>query len=494
MIEALQLSVLEPSQPNVLIVEPRGWFKTSVLRGFTVWKHARKIFLKHNPYHRTVISSSTLGFSRTYIDGLSAVLRAGGWNGRLRDHFPTPFWRERTFNGPGSAMEDAINLAPRIDAPANPAIVEPSIFIGSLRRISTGFHADDAVCDDLNNDENVSTAFQREKVHRYYNLLYPIVSPVDTDGEPGHISMICTPWHDDDVRGRIIREEGAKKEADPSYVSPWRILEEGPFNDRGEARFEKRLSLERLEFLRGQMGVHEFSANYLCDPVGERGFVPPQCIRWKSLRTFPELRMKRFALDPNQHKEAKSAGCYAAIVQAGFDHFNHMYVSGAWGSRTWGAREIIEKLFELHDAFPDHQLLCEDAHMGHFHAAIQLEEARRSQESGRMIRLPIWYVPVDVKTSKYDRWQRIGTRFHNGTITLADEIEPLLKAEIKEELTRGQIARFNDFNDALALAEAGYRPVHTLPVGVRPSSPAPVKTGITYKEAFGEDLAEVWDG
>lgn len=494
-VELLQLSVLEPEKPNVMVIVPRGWYKTSIFRGFTVWKQARKIFLKGNPFHRIVIASATLALARTYLDGIAAVLRAGGLNGRLLDHFPERLWRERDFGKAGSKVVDSIYLAPRLGN-TTATIVEPSIFIGSLRRISTGFHADEALVDDINNAENVMTDFQRKKVQKYYNLLFPIVGTNDRDGEPSHISFIATPWHDDDVRGAIIREEAAQLRSDPQYESPWRIYQKNSLEPDGSAAWPSKYPLERLERLRVHMGPREFAANYLCDPVGDNEFVDERLIRWKSFSTFPALRLKRIAIDPNQHTEAKEMGCWAAVVACGFDQFNHMYVEGAWGSRTWGTHQIIQKLFELHDQFPDHTILCEDAHMGHFQGAVHLEEARRSQLSGKLVRLPIWYVPVDVRTSKYQRWQRIGTRFHNGTVTLADEIAPDIKAEIKDELVRGPVARFKDFNDALALAEAGFRPKYesdAIPPEEPPIDPnAPVV--LRMRDAWGDETSEVFDG
>ncbi len=496
MVTALQEAAEDEDRPNVLIVEPRGWFKTSILRGYVVWKQARKIFLKGNPFHRVVISSATLALTRGYLSGIGAVLRAGGLNGRLHDHFPDVFWRNRTYDTPGSDMEDGISTAARLEAPASAAIVEPSIFVGSIRRISTGYHADEAIIDDLNNLENVKTPYQRQQVHDYYALLYPIVNLVDRDNERGRFTMICTPWHDDDVRGRIVKGETDRQEADPSYRSPWILLQEGPLRSDGSARFERRLSLSHMAFLRTQMGVAQYSANILCDPLGKDGFVPENLLRWKSRETFPGLRFKRFALDPNQHKEAQAAGCYAALVQVGFDHFNQMYVVNAWGSRTWTTLDIITKLFDLHEAFPDHAILIEDAHMGHFQAAIQLEEARRSLASGRLVRLPVWYVPVDVKLSKYERWTRIQNRYLNGTVFMADEIEAETKIEMRTELVRGPVSRFKDFNDALALAEAGFVPLRTDAGAIvePPKAPEKGEHRMTYREAYGEEMEEVWDG
>ena len=136
----------------------------------------------------------------------------------------------------------------------------------------------------------------------------------------------------------------------------------------------------------------------------------------------------------------------------------------------------------------------EDSHMGYFRLAVQMEESRRSEIAGKPVRLRIHYVPIDNKSSKYEKWQKLRPRFARGSIVFNDAIAPSIKAEITNELVRGDAARFKDFLDALAMAETGIMPKTgrdgTL---VDVSGGAPEQTGgprlLTFKDVFGRRIA-----
>jgi hypothetical protein len=132
--------------------------------------------------------------------------------------------------------------------------------------------------------------------------------------------------------------------------------------------------------------------------------------------------------------------------------------------------------------------------MSHFDHAVRMEEMRRSEKEGRLIRLPINWVPLDYKASKYERWQKLHPRFTSRSIIFADSIPPSIKEEIKDELVRGEAARFKDFLDALALAETGFRPriaQDGKPVEIaRPAHP----NVLTFESALGATVRRLERG
>lgn len=447
----------DAEKPFAMLVVPRGCYKSSIARAAIVWKYLRRLYLDENPHHRIVIASSTLALGKVFLSGIEAVVKSGGLNQRIDTHY-CKLWKNRTMSVTGSKLEDGINFAPRCDAGEIASLVEPNVFIASMKRVSTGFHADEALIDDLNNRENVATDLQRAKTHDYWKLLFPIIGLQSAEGRPSRVMMLCTPWHDDDVRGMIVRKEEERAAADPKYVSPWTIIQQGSYYEDGTVFFPSKYPPKVLESLLEEMGPSWFSANFLCDPVGDDQFVSEEQIHWKDRESFPELKQIRICVDPNQHRDAHDLGCYAAIIVAGYDRFWHTWVLDVRGSREWGSQQFMNELFSLQEEYPSAMIYMEDSHMTHFQHAVMLEEALRSEKAGYPVRLRINYVPVDVKTQKYDRWQKLQPRFRNHAIHFSDRIAPALKAELKNELVRGRKARFVDFLDALAMTEQGYRP------------------------------------
>lgn len=493
MCNALQSAEERDDFPYTMLVVPRGSYKTSISRAAIPWKFYRRLYLQNNPYHRIMLSSANLSLARMTMGAVGNLMRYGGRGGRMNEDYGT-LWMNRTNDNPGSKVEDGMNIAPRIEAGELPTAVEPSIFIGSLRRVSTGFHADESLIDDLNNKENTSSPTQMAKTLDYWRLMFPILGTRDRDGKRPKITMTCTPWHDGDVRGTILREEAAKKVENPDYVSDWNTVILPAIDENGESFWPTKYPLDELDRLRSQMSVREFHANYLLDPVGNTGFANEEDIRWQRRESFPALRQGRITVDPSFHTEARDHSCFTAIVVSAFDRFAKMYVLDARGSRDWNAAKFMDEMFTLAEQYPDWPIFMEDSHMGYFRLAVQMEEARRSDIAGKPVRLRIHYVPIDVKASKYDRWEKLRPRFERGSIVFSDDIAPSIKAEIKNELVRGQAARFKDFLDAMAMAETGVMP-RTGRDGTlvdvtsgKPEEPGAARV-LTFKDVFGRRIA-----
>lgn len=457
MCAALQEAEENDEKPYSMLVVPRGFYKTSIVRAMIVWKFYRRVYLYDNPYHRIMISSANLSLSRMTVGAVANLMRYGGRGGRMNQDFGS-LWMNRTNENPGSKVEDGLNIAPRIERGEIPTAVEPSVFIGSLKRVSTGFHANEAIIDDLNNAENTSSPTQMAKTLDYWRLMVPILGTRDKDGKRPKITMSCTPWHDADVRGTILREEAAKKVENPDYESDWTFVVKPAVNEDGEPFWPTKYPVEELERIRSQMSVRSYHANYLLDPVGNTGFANEEDIRWHRRESFPALRQGRITVDPSFHTEARDHSCYSAIVASAFDRFAKMYVLDARGARDWTTQRFMEEMFRIAEEYPDWPIFMEDSHMGYFRLAVQMEEARRSDLAGKPVRLRIHYVPIDMKASKYERWEKLRPRFERGSIIFSDDIAPSIKAEITNELVRGQAARFKDFLDALAMAETGVMP------------------------------------
>jgi hypothetical protein len=485
--------------PYLMLDVPRGCYKTSISTAGAVWQYLRQVYLFDNPYHRIIYGANTLALGESFLTLIENILRAGGVDGLLTEDYG-PMWKtpDRE-NRKSSRQNDGLFLKPRMDRGEIASVREPNFFICSIGALPIGFHADGAILDDINNKKNVSTVEQLKKTHEFYRQVYPIINTTDRIGNPAHIWMNCTPWHDNDVRGMIVREEEERRLEDPDYDSPWRIVKATAHQEDGSLFFPTKLSEKELERLKTHMGT-EYWAAYEGSPVTKDSSIGEmEQIRYKPRDEFPGLKWARMFLDPNQHSDAKILGCYAALVLGGYDMYGKLWIWDMRGGRDWDTGRTISELYRAQEEFPSWPIFVEDEHMRHFDHAVNLEyvnRMHRAEEGGEPpTRLRLNYVPAPRGLSKYERWQgALKPRFQSASIFFAQEIAPSIKAELENEVTRGSASRFKDFLDALSGMETGVIPRYkqdgkgeVIPSPNRDSG-ATKHRAPTFEDAFGEDM------
>jgi hypothetical protein len=506
MCDELMQTLTMTETPHLMLDVPRGCYKTSIVISGAVLQWVRQWLLYDNPYHRIVYASSTLGLGHEFLQLVESVLRTGGLNGRIDEDFG-PLWKvSDESQRKTSRRKFGIVLKPRMDRGEIASVKEPNFFIASVGSLPIGYHADGAILDDLNNKKNVSTAEQIKKTHEFYHQMYPIINAEDRLGNPSHVWMSCTPWHDNDVRGMILREEEERKIENASYVPPWRHVKATAHMEDGSLFFPTKLSEPVLEQLKRHMGS-EYWAAYEGSPVSKQDAIASEeQIRYKPRDEFPALRWCRIVVDPNEHNDAKSLGCYAAIVMGGYDQFAKLWISDIWASREWDSEKFIEKLYEAQEQHPSWPMFIEDEHMTHFDHALNLEYVRRMSEEERLskenpgyqprpvTRLKVNWTPAPRHLSKYERCEGLKPRFYSAAIIFAQEISPSVKAELTNELVRGRASRYKDVLDALAMMENGIVPRYK-PDGSGEKIAAVASSGGTQKSAptFGDAFGGVFD-
>ena len=399
-IEAIQEAELNDANPSVMVIVPRGTYKTSIARGAIVWKLLRQIYLFDNPYHRIAMGSATLRLGRETLSVISNQLR---YNKELIAAFGE-LWMAR-----GSKTEDGIVLKPRLDRGEIASCPEPNLWIASERKVSTGAHCDELYVDDLHDEKSVQTQDRIEKVHNVWRLLQPLLNPTDRVGRPARRTVTATRWHDNDVPGLI------KRTMEENRKSDWVIIQRGAFTEvgaeEGPLYFPSVLSEAILEDRKRDLGPGLFSANYLNDPVGKNGFIPEEWIQFAPRASFPSLKWMRITLDPNSHNAAKRMGDWAAITVSGSDKFGKLYVVDLLGSRTWGPTELLDALFGLNEEYEDVPFYIEDEHATFLEKAILMEEDLRSSKAGKRVKLKIHWVGATRNETKYERWSKLYPRF-----------------------------------------------------------------------------------
>lgn len=484
--------------PFLMLDVPRGCYKTSIVTAGAVWQYLRQVFYYDNPYHRIVYASNTLGLGESFLLLIENILRTGGVEGRITTDYGEMWKNPDRGNRKSSRQKDGLVLKPRMDRGEIASVKEPNFFIASIGALPIGKHADGAILDDINNKKNVSTTEQLVKTHDFYKQMYPIINTTDRIGNPAHVWMNCTPWHDNDVRGMIVREEEARQLEDPEYVSPWRVVKATAHMADGSLFFPTKLSEKELKKLETHMGS-EYWAAYEGSPITKDAAIAEESqIRYKPREEFPALRFCRITVDPNQHSDAKALGCYAAMAMGGYDLFGKLWIWDIRGGRDWDTAKLIDELYRVQAEHPTWNIFVEDEHMRHFDHAVNLEfvnRMHRAKEGGDPpSRLRLNYVPAPRNLSKYERWQgALKPRFQSASIYFAQEIQPSLKAELENELTRGVAARFKDFLDALSMMENGVVPKYK-PNGreevvqMRAEKGGESHRKPTFADAFGGDM------
>ena len=195
----------------------------------------------------------------------------------------------------------------------------------------TGHGADIAIVDDphKNREEAVSKAL-RDRVWEWYkSTLYTRLEP------KGALVVIATRWHTDDLVGRILAEEAAGVTHEG-----WRVLKMPAVDADGNALWPERYGLEELEKIRTTLGVYNWSALYLCEPIAPEGAMF-QVDRLNVTSVVPHCPQQARAWDV---AATSGAGDYTAGVRLGAHESGYVVldvVRGQWDPAT--RNEIIRR-------------------------------------------------------------------------------------------------------------------------------------------------------
>lgn len=207
----------------------------------------------------------------------------------------------------------------------------------------TGFGAGLVIIDDpIKSRNNAESPVRRENVSQWFN------DDIYTRLEPdAPIILIQTRWHEDDLAGRLIREqEDAEK---------WEIVnlpavaeDEDPLGRKpGEALWPERFSASRLAAVRRRLGSYSFEALYQQRPIPRSGGLFRR--EWFSRvveHAPPNLNWARgYDLAISQDTRAD----YTASFRCAFGEGNILYIADGFRRRltyTQQRKFIVEKICE----------------------------------------------------------------------------------------------------------------------------------------------------
>lgn len=210
----------------------------------------------------------------------------------------------------------------------------PTIKATGLMGPITGGRSDLVICDDIIDQENVTSRLQLEKVSTWFNkVLIPTLYPW------GAIGAIGTRWSYADIYAELLEK--------------WPHDVKQAIQKDGSALWPEYWSLERLKERRKEIGTIFFNCQYQNDPTGMEGSLLKK--EWlHSWSSLPSNIIKYAGVDP-----ALGEGDLQAIATLGYNRIRHQgYLIDVWA-------EAIP--------FPDFLLKLRQMHMLHGYAKIYLE-------------------------------------------------------------------------------------------------------------------------
>ncbi len=180
----------------------------------------------------------------------------------------------------------------------------------SLRGMKTGHQRPSLICvDDLENDENVRTPEQREKLKSWFTKAL-----MNLPGSGGAtLLVIGTILHRSSLLSWLLSDEQAPYWTQRLYRA---------YNEDGSPLWPSAWTAEKLERKRGEIGSRAFSSEYMNEPVDEGSTLWKEA--WLSAnrrRNHPDLVRLAVAVDPS----ASGTGDTCGIVAGGVSRDGHGY-------------------------------------------------------------------------------------------------------------------------------------------------------------------------
>lgn len=250
----------------------------------------------------------------------------------------------------------------------------------------TGRGADIALIDDPFKDrEEADSERRRELVWDWYrSTLYTRLMP------GGAIVLIQTRWHEDDLAGRLLEQDGRVEDG-----GQWVVLELPAIDTEGQALWPEWYPLPTLERIRDTIGQREWSALYQQRPQPDEGtFFQRDWFRtWD---TLPHLRY----YGTSDYAVTDGAGDYTVHRVWGVDAGGAIYRVDGWRGQATSDVWIEKKL----DLIAKYKPMAWFGESGVIRRAIEPMLARRMAERRLWCRME-WLASIGDKPSRARSFQ-----------------------------------------------------------------------------------------
>lgn len=314
----------DPRKNLLLLLEPRGIFKTSVVTiAFTLQ------FFLNEPNARILLDSETFGKSKAFLREIQDHLVN---NQKYREVFKAihgvyPYTKKSQMK----LWTDSQVILPCRNTPKK----EPSISCAGIDVTQNGMHYDLIICDDLHSEKNVTNREQIQQVIDHYRLAFSLLDP----GKP--MIVIGTRWHELDLYQYIMDYE----------AMDFNILVRSAYNPDGSLFFPEVLDEANLDKIKRRQGVSIFSKQYLNQPVSSEDatFKKENIIMksWDEVKNMPMNWV--LSGDPSYYdpRGTTAYGDFATLVLVGMDYQKQLYVRHIT-RRKMNYSEFINEIFRIY--------------------------------------------------------------------------------------------------------------------------------------------------
>lgn len=175
--------------------------------------------------------------------------------------------------------------------------------------------------------------------------------------EEGNSAMvvILTRWHEDDLAGRLLKQQKDAEKNGEEYFDKWEILQfkaiadedEPPFRKEGDALWPNKFSIEKLKQKKYNLGPYDWSSLYQQTPIDvDSQEFNKSWFKYRTLEEVNNLVTRNFAtIDTALSKHAKSDS--TGVTR------NYVDLDNNWNIRSSRYRinsmSLIDLIFKLHD-------------------------------------------------------------------------------------------------------------------------------------------------
>lgn len=306
-----------------------------------------------------------------------------------------------------------------------------------IRGGQTGKGANILIIDDpVKNDEEALSMTMRDKNWEWFR------STAYTRLEPdGAIIIIMTRWNYDDLIGRILKDTDEEWDIVdfPAIAENNDILGRKP----GEALWNKRFPLERLQNIKKNVGSYWFNSLYQQKPSNSE----TQILKvgwWRYYKELPHLKFVFQSWDTAFKDKEKND--YSVCITWGLSDNNNLYVIDIFRQKIQFP-DLLTMAKALADKYKPANILIEDKASGQ--SLIQVLE--------RETKLPI--TPVSVSPDKVTRAHALAPLAESGSILLKEGADWL--ADFLLETKEFPFSAHDDQVDSATLIPTYYRQITT---------------------------------